>query len=299
MRERPPVPPEVLRGPIRASAARSAGMTAHDLRSGLLHTPFWGVRVVAAPTSMLDRFHAIAARMPPSAFFSHASAAIIHGMPLPARLERASDIHIAIAAPRRAPHAAGLRGHRLAIAEQDVTLVGGLAVTSVERTWCDLSTMLHLYDLVAAGDFLVHWRHPSTTTGRLFDALRRRWPGRGSRLLARAHGLLDDRSESPPESVVRIIAVEAGAPSVRANHVVTDSFGAFVARVDLYIEEWKLVIEYQGDYHRVEPGRWRADMTRRSRLESLGLGVMEVNADDLRDPIELAARIRRRGGRGA
>ncbi|HEU4807441.1 MAG TPA: hypothetical protein VFT01_04205 [Homoserinimonas sp.] len=37
----------------------------------------------------------------------------------------------------------------------------------------------------------------------------------------------------------------------------------------------------------------RRDMTRRARLEADGWYVMEVNADDLRDPIELVQRIRR------
>ena len=34
------------------------------------------------------------------------------------------------------------------------------------------------------------------------------------------------------------------------------------------------------------------DMTRRTRLESTGWRVMEINWDDLKDPIELVARIR-------
>ena len=33
-------------------------------------------------------------------------------------------------------------------------------------------------------------------------------------------------------------------------------------------------------------------MTRRSRLEAQGWYVMEINADDLGDPVELVARIR-------
>jgi very-short-patch-repair endonuclease len=73
---------------------------------------------------------------------------------------------------------------------------------------------------------------------------------------------------------------------------VTDRFGEFVARTDLIIDEYKIVLEYQGDYHRKMVGQWRADMTRRSKLEALGWKVMELNADDLLDPEELIRRIR-------
>ncbi|MDZ4046071.1 MAG: DUF559 domain-containing protein [Rhodoglobus sp.] len=55
----------------------------------------------------------------------------------------------------------------------------------------------------------------------------------------------------------------------------------------------RLIIEYQGDYHRTR-AQWRKDMTRRSRLEARGWRVMEVGADDLRDPRELVARVRAR-----
>jgi very-short-patch-repair endonuclease len=62
-------------------------------------------------------------------------------------------------------------------------------------------------------------------------------------------------------------------------------------RIDLAIPSRKVAIEYQGDYHR-DPEQWRRDMTRVSRLESDSWFVIQVNADDLRDPAELVARIR-------
>jgi very-short-patch-repair endonuclease len=64
-----------------------------------------------------------------------------------------------------------------------------------------------------------------------------------------------------------------------------------VARTDLILEKERVVLEYQGDYHRTTKGQWRADMTSRSRLEARGWRVMELNADDLKDPVELLARI--------
>ena len=52
-----------------------------------------------------------------------------------------------------------------------------------------------------------------------------------------------------------------------------------------------MLLEYQSDYHS-DPENFRADMTRRARLEADGWFVMLINANDLRDPGELIARIR-------
>ena len=52
-----------------------------------------------------------------------------------------------------------------------------------------------------------------------------------------------------------------------------------------------MLLEYQSDYHS-DPENFRADMTRRARLDADGWFVMLINANDLRDPGELIARIR-------
>jgi very-short-patch-repair endonuclease len=230
--------------------------------------------------------------MPDTAFFSHSTAAKLHGIPLPSRLAQNDPIHVSVPAPSRAPHAARVMGHMLQVESQDVTEIAGLRVTTPVRTWLDLGTMLSLHDLVAAGDHLIHWRLPQATPLDLADALSSRRDRRGRRVLSRAIGLLNDRAESPPESILRVIVTLAGLPEPRINHEVTDRFGEFVARTDLIIDEYKIVLEYQGDYHRKTKGQWRADMTRRSRLEALGWPVMDLNADDLRGPEELVRRIR-------
>jgi very-short-patch-repair endonuclease len=53
-----------------------------------------------------------------------------------------------------------------------------------------------------------------------------------------------------------------------------------------------VLLEYQGDYHRT-PEQFRADMTRLSRLEADGWYVFQINADDLKNPEELVARLHR------
>jgi very-short-patch-repair endonuclease len=146
---------------------------------------------------------------------------------------------------------------------------------------------------VSAGDFLIRRASPLTTRVRLEECVRRHPGRRGRPALRLALDLLDDRSESPAESVLRVILVQAGFTGMVSNHVVRDRNGRFVARVDLAFPSARVAVEYEGDYHRTEPGRWRKDMVRIRRLEALGWRVLRVNADDLRDPTHLLIQLSR------
>jgi very-short-patch-repair endonuclease len=288
---------------------RDSGLTAKRLRSHDLDRSVWGVRRQLSAeeresdrtSELVDSCRMFVARMPHGTFFSHSTAALVLGVPLPYALESDERLHIGIAAPARAPHATGIIGHRLDLAAKDLVTASGLPTTSAARTWCDLASMLSLHDLVAAGDFLLRWRHPLTTLSEL-QRLSRSYIGkRGMAIIREALPLLNNRSESRPESRLRVILAQAGLPHSRVNHeIVLTEDGSFV-RTDLAFDTLKVLIEYQGDYHRKVQGQWRNDMTRRSRLEAQNWIVIELNADDLRDPDELAARIRmileRRGWR--
>jgi hypothetical protein len=250
----------------------------------------WGVRSTHSATALADRAALYATRLGPNTFVSHASAALLHGAPLPLALEKARVIDFSHAAPARAPHANGIRGHRITVFEGDIETVHGLPCTSASRTWCDLAARLSLLDLVAMGDFLIHWRLPMTSIEQLTAALARH-PGRRGQATGRAAiPLLNDRSESPPESHFRVLCALAGMPHPLINHTLILTEGGTELRPDFEFREYKVLVEYQGDWHRTT-AQWRKDMTRRSRLEARGWTVVEINWDDLLDPAELFARL--------
>ncbi|MDL9980827.1 hypothetical protein [Microbacterium candidum] len=115
------------------------------------------------------------------------------------------------------------------------------------------------------------------------------WPGRrGIRNLRRAIELVDPNAESPKESELRVLLIEAGLPHPVPQHVVHDRDGRLVARVDLAYPDRLIAIEYEGDHHR-EREQWRADLARRRRLESLGWRYIPVTQADLDDPHALLA----------
>jgi very-short-patch-repair endonuclease len=244
---------------------------------------------------------ALQQKLPADAWFCGATAAVVMGVPLPARLERSRILHVAVAPPRRGPNGRGVRGHTFVATASDVRLWHGIRISSPERVWCELAGTLDLPDLVAAGDYLIQHRLPSTSPDKLADAVAR-FPGRrGIRMLQSALSLLHDRSESRQESRLRVIVVRAGFAGLEVNYPVTTS-GGYNCRGDLAFPEYKVFIEYQSELHR-SPEAFQRDMTRISRLEADGWYVMQVNIRDLDDPVEPVQRIRRllalraRGGR--
>lgn len=232
--------------------------------------------------------------MPELAFFCTVTAAQIMGIPLPPRLAATwtagagsvgtpAPLHVGTPAPLRAVRAAGTVGHKLQVGDGDVRDWSGLRLTTPARTWCDLAGVLDLEDLVAAGDYVVHHNHPLCSPAELQAGITCHPGRRGRGRLLEAFPLLDDRAESPPESIIRVTVVRAGIEGLCANVPIADARGIVFARADLCFPVHRVIFEYQGDYHRSEPGRWRKDRTRIARLAAAGWHVVEVAADELRD----------------
>ena len=149
--------------------------------------------------------------------------------------------------------------------------------------------MLSVADLVAVGDHLIHWQSPLCTLDDLQAAIAR-YPGRrGRTVLTEAIGLLDDHSESPQESRLRVLLHSVGIVGLVANLRITVRGRRY--RADLALPRWKVAIEYQSDYHR-DADQWRKDMSKRESIATIGWHTMEMNADDLSLGRELGERVR-------
>lgn len=227
---------------------------------------------------------------PSDAFLSGLTAAVLYGVPLPRVHEESLTIHATVPEGHRALAGAGLRGHAARVVPADVTTVRGLRVSTPSRMWCELGATLKLHDLVAAGDYLVNRTLPYVTIAGLAAALRT-YPGqRGLKRLWAALVMLDDNSASRRESHLRVLAIQQGLRGFVMNRRIRASSG-HIYYGDLVFVKERVIVEYQSRYH-LEPEQQLKDMTRRSRLEADGWAVMYVNSEDLRDPRELAARIR-------
>jgi hypothetical protein len=282
---REPLPPQLP----EAFLTSEAGLPPRRLRATDLDKSVWGVRRVGPPENLAGLCRMFAARLRDDAVISHSTAALLYNIPLPWELETAERIHVTAPSPAPAPHARGLIGHSASLEDGSVVSLNGLRVTSPARTWLDLATQVDLSDLVAAGDFLLNVRLPIVSPTALAAVLAAAGTRRGVRLARSAFGLLDGRAESRPESHVRVILVSHGLrPEV--NHTLVSTSTGKRLRPDFLLRTERLIIEYQGDYHRTRE-QWRADMTRRGALMARGWEVLEINWDDVQAPDALIARI--------
>jgi very-short-patch-repair endonuclease len=298
MKPRQPLPAQFRGQPFRTDEANAAGLSHTRLRGNDLQRPFRGVRVASTkPLTLHERCHALHTRLAPDARYYGVTAAALLGVPLPHRLESSLALHVAVPSPRRSPTGRNVRGHSVVATEADVLLWKSLRVSNPARLWCELGETLTLPDLVAAGDYLIHWREPWVTVPELSRALGN-YPGRrGLRTLHAALPLLNDRAESAQESRLRVLLVLGGIRDIEVNLPITTT-GGYRYRADIALVSSKTIVEYQSEFHN-SPAAFRADMTRLSRLEADGWTVMFVNAGDMGDPAELAARVTRVGARRA
>ncbi|MEO6827231.1 MAG: hypothetical protein ABI255_03450 [Microbacteriaceae bacterium] len=293
MQTRTNLPPGLIHKPFAVRDALDAGVTRKRLRARDLYSNYWGTRTTTTGAlNLREKCTTLQTRIPSHAHFSHLTAALLLGAPMPLWAERDPRVHVSVPSPHRALSAAGVVGHKVQSTDADTAVLHGIRMTTPARTWCELATVLTVPDLVAVGDYLIHWRMPLATRRQL-EAAVASYPGRrGRRVLRQAIDLLSNEAESRPESILRVILVLGGLPLPQVNRSVAEADGQVFARLDLRYEQEKVAIEYQGDYHRTSKGQWRKDMSRRARLEAKGWYVIEINADDLHEPEELVRLIR-------
>ena len=292
MPARIPLPPSLAGRPFSTREALAAGVGRGRLASGDIRHPFRGANLPSAiEQNLRARCLALQSRLPAHAYFCGTTAASLMSVPLPSRWERSPLVHVAVPAPHTAPRGHLIVGHRFDPRDAEWRLWHGVRVSAPARAWRELAPGLPVDDLVAAGDFLIHWESPLTTVQELRETLALSCSRRGIRALNAALPLLHDRSESAQESKLRLILIRGRVPGLAVNLpvITTDGYGY---RGDLAIPGKRVIIEYQSLLH-MTPERYRADMTRRSRLEADGWFVIEVNAEDLADPGELVSRVTR------
>jgi len=243
--------------------------------------------VYADPSLPIDhqlRCRAVALLLPPGAAIGGHSAAAWHGAPF-------AGIHdpVTVICPPdgewKGPR--GVRVHRSRTALDVMTDPDDVPVTTPLRTAWDTAALEPLGTAVAALDAM-------TSTGAVraeeLAAMTLAAAGRwGVAKVRRAFDLVDPRSESPPESRVRVALVMAGLSPVPQFDVVEG--GAWLGRVDLAFPESKIAVEYEGAYH-FEEGQIIRDDDRYARLRAAGWTVIRLSATDLRDLAAVVARVR-------
>ncbi|OBK73471.1 endonuclease domain-containing protein [Mycobacterium sp. 1165178.9] len=186
----------------------------------------------------------------------------------------------------RAPR--GVLTRRCALTEGETQSIDGLAVTTPERTAFDIGRRGAVRSAVVRLDALAR------ATGFKIDdvlGLVRRHPGSpGLRQLETALELCDSGAQSPRESYLRLLLIDAGLPRPKTQLPVLGGDGLPFAYLDLGWDEAMVAVEYDGDQHRTDRRQYVKDIKRMEMLERMGWIVVRVVAED--HPVDVVRRVR-------
>jgi hypothetical protein len=277
------VPHKILAKPFTAVEARRRGVGRGSLQGPQFRRLFRGVYVVAGvQTTLPVLVEAALLVLPTDAVASHSTAMRLRGIrprrPVP--LEFSTNSGSASTIPGIVVHR---RRGRLTSYDFD-----GLPVTGPDRTFVDCAHRRPLPEVIQLGDHLLHTGQTDLATLTAYVTDRHLHGVKRARRLLRH---VRERVESPAETLVRLLLVWSYLPAPECNVDIVDADGRFVARGDLVLVRWRIVVEYDGWYHERDGPQRQRDILRRERLESLGWRVIVVTAEDLKLPESIPWRL--------
>lgn len=259
------------------------------LASGILTQPWRGVVLHASDSlNLAARAEAALLAVAPPAVLSGATSLALHGI----SAAEGADIHVTVPYERRVKSKLGLVVHQGIYAPADVVELEGLAVFSVDRALADFLCDGDKRTAFAALDQAMRGLPPSHCQKLRENVRDRVVDRRDKRGIHRALMLLDlatGRAESPPESILRLIVVEAGFPVPDAQYEITTIDGHRLYVLDMAWAARRIALEYDGFVAHEE--RRGNDEERDRRMAGRGWITIRVAAADLRDPSRLLAQL--------
>jgi very-short-patch-repair endonuclease len=182
----------------------------------------------------------------------------------------------------------GMRTHDYRLLGDEFVECDGMRITTPERTAFDIGRRRDRVDAVARLDAL-----GNATPLRVADVDevgRRHRGARGLRRLEAALDLHDPGAESPKETWLRLLLMDAGFPRPRTQIPVPGRGGETRYRLDMGWEELMVAVEYDGEHHRIDKPTYKSDIIRMEYLHAVGWLVVRVVAEHRRQ--EIVRRVR-------
>ncbi len=171
----------------------------------------------------------------------------------------------------------------------EVVEINDMAVATIQRTAFDLGRHLKRHTAVAHLDAL------ASATGlareHVLPLVDLYTGARGVRRLKKALELMDAGAQSPKETWLRLLLIDAGFPRPRTQIPVRDEYGRRFAFLDMGWEDMMIAVEYDGDQHRADRAQYAWDVKRLVKLQQSGWIHIRVIAEDR--PAEIIDRVRR------
>jgi hypothetical protein len=284
MARTPRIPSELTRRPFSLEEARAAGLTLSALRGRAwrrLSAELYCWREWREdPWLLLSAWQRL---LPPETVFAGASAAWLFGLDL----EPTKPVEIVVPPCSGIRSRAGVSVRRCEIPPDEVVLIRGLRATALPRTLAGLCLTRPAVDALIAIDMAVR---PGLTDAAALGRYAEAAKGRAGAGRLRWLALLAAPAESPMETRLRWVLLEAGLPRPEVQITLRDGDGRFVGRADLYYPAARLVLEYDGGNHRE---RLVEDDRRQNLLLNAGFRLLRFTAADLRNrPAVVVAQVR-------
>lgn len=240
--------------PFTTAQAAAAGITEAMLRGPTYRRIFRGVYVAArVRLSLLLRVEAALMLFPSGAFASHQTAGRLYRLPVP----ESPLVHVSVGRPADRRRREGIRCH--VAGHRSLRRLGTILVSAPGALFLELAGVLPLVDLVVLGDAMV--RHKLLTVEELL-AVCAAYEGKHARAARRAAGYVRRDVDSAMETRLRMLIVLAGLPEPKVNVIIFAEDGSVRFRIDLSYPELRLMVEYDGEQHRLDLDQWDTDNAR-------------------------------------
>lgn len=225
----------------------------------------------------------------PAGIYSHGTAARLHGLLL---WKVDALIHVTQAFKSSTTKgSADVCRHFRRLAPEETTTVRALPATTLERTVVDCAASLDYDQGLILADHAARLGADQEKMNRMASSM---CGARGIRTVRRVLADLNPLSESPGETLTRILMKDAGIPMPQLQLKVTTRSGEH--RLDFGWEDLKVALEFDGDskYFDYEPTPQvlRAERKRENALMEQGWSFIRLEWKDLFRPVDVERRIR-------
>ncbi len=198
---------------------------------------------------------------------------------MPTRVHNHEQVHIiGTGQPRPGIWRTRLNKHDL----RTTTVCGfEISLTSPALTVIDIARWHGLAEAVRCGDFAL--ANNLTTEDELLYAIHHRAKTTGIKTARTAVRLINNLSESPRESDVKVALFEVGFPAPFQQASIYNTDGAFIGRVDFFYPDRSIALEYDGfgkthgEFDEPTVLSVNRELTRHRRLESEALTPIRID----------------------
>lgn len=300
-----PLPAE-LGSAFTYAHARGLGVSRQRLRASDLTSPHRGARLSPfvdlepdddtpgaqdrrARRLLMHRLTGFAAVRRPHTFVTGRTALGVFSLPFAATAD--ADLCIGVLAPSRRPRMKGIAAVSIAPALAAVVRFEGIPVTSPASTWALLAAELSERDLTILADAIV--RIPRGPGGVPQPESRLATPEqllasamvpqrRGRAKLLRALERTRVGSMSVLESEYRLDAQSARLPEPELDVEIRDAAGRLVGIADVVYRAQRVIVEVEGDQHRLSRAQWDRDLEKHAAYTALGWQLVRLSSRHIR-----------------